>query len=122
MKDRDYVLKADGQIDDAAHVFTARIKSVVDGRKGEDDCCVRAEAKNTYYRFEAIAGSEKTKLTVEVHTDPKGSLPDWLINMIQKKWPSKTRSGLINRATAQNAVHADFATWHDAPAAAPAAP
>ncbi len=120
MTDRDYVLKADGQNDATAHVFTARIKSVVDARKGPDDCCVRAEAKNTYYRFEALPGSEKTKLTVEVHTDPKGSLPDWLINLIQKKWPSKTLSGLINRAKAQNQIAPDYANWHDAPVAAPA--
>ncbi len=117
ISDRDYVLKADGQVDNAAHVFTARIKSVVDPRKGADDCCVRAEAKNTYYRFEALPGSEKTKLTVEVHTDPKGSLPDWLINLIQKKWPSKTLSGLITRARAQNQIQPEFANWHDAPAA-----
>ncbi len=122
ISDRDYVLKADGQVDNAAHVFTARIKSTVDGRKGPDDCCVRAEAKNTYYRFEAIPGSEKTKLTVEVHTDPKGSLPDWLINLIQKKWLSKTLSGLIARARTQNQIQPEFANWHDAPAAAPAAP
>lgn len=118
--DRDYVMRAEGQIDAANKVFTARIKSVKDGRKPDDDCCVRAEAKNTYYRFEAIQGSEKTKLTVEVHTDPKGSLPDWLINIIQKKWPSKTLSGLINRAKAQNQIAPEFADWHEAPAAAPA--
>ena len=118
--DRDYVLRAEAQVDAGNKVFTARIKSVKDPRKGDDDCCVRAEAKNTYYRFEALPGSEKTKLTVEVHTDPKGSLPDWLINLIQKKWPSKTLSGLINRAKAQNQIAPEFATWHDAPAAAPA--
>ncbi len=122
ISDRDYVLKADGQADNNARVFTARIKSVVDGRKGADDCCVRAEAKNTYYRFEALPGGEKTKLTVEVHTDPKGALPDWLINLIQKKWPSKTLSGLINRAKAQNQIQPEFATWHDAPVAAPGTP
>lgn len=119
MTDRDYVLKATGQVDTANKVFTARIKSVTDGRKPADDCCVRAEAKGTYYKFEALPG-EKTKLTVEVHTDPKGSLPDWLINLIQKKWPSKTLSGLITRARAQNQIHPEFANWHDAPAAAPA--
>ena len=120
ISDRDYVLRAEAQPDATNHVFTARIKSVVDGRKGPDDCCVRAEAKNTFYRFEALPG-ERTKLMVEVHTDPKGSLPDWLINMIQKKWPSKTLSGLIGRAKAQNQIQPGFETWHDpAPAAAPA--
>lgn len=117
IKDRDYVLKADGQVDQTAHVFTARIKSVRDPRKGEDDCCVRAEAKNTYYRFEALPGTERTKMTVEVHTDPKGSLPDWLINLIQKKWPSKTLTGLIARAKAQNQIQPEMANWHEAPAA-----
>ena len=121
--DRDYVLRAEAQADANNHVFTARIKSVIDSRKGPDDCCVRAEAKNTFYRFEAIPGTEKTKLTVEVHTDPKGSLPDWLINMIQTKWPSKTLFGLITRAKALNQMAPGYENWHDVPAApAPSAP
>jgi len=130
--DRDYVFRADGSNDLAHHVFTAKIKSVTDGRKGPDDCCVRAVAYGTFYRFEALPGTEKTKMQVEVHTDPKGAIPDWLVNIIQKKWPSKTLGGLIRHASRGGApVHPDYANWHvvapppapaPAPLPAPAAP
>lgn len=124
--DRDYVFRADGSNDVPHHVFTAKIKSVSDPRKGADDCCVRAEAHGTFYRFEALPG-EKTKMAVEVHTDLKGVIPDWLVNMIQKKWPSKTLGGLIRHAGRAGApIHPDYANWHEAAAAAaepvPAAP
>jgi len=120
VSNRDYVLRADGFPDPEKRVFTAKIKSVNDRRKPEDDCCTRAMAYGTFYKFEAVQGWEKTKMTVEVHTDPKGILPDWLINMIQKKWPSKTLSGLINRSIKATPLP-EFAAWHQpAPAAAPA--
>ena len=118
--DRDYVFRAEGSADAVHHVFTTKIKSVNDPRKGEDDCCVRAVAYGTFYRFEALPG-ERTRMTVEVHTDPKGAIPDWLVNLIQKKWPSKTLSDLIRHASRPNSpVHPDYANWHDAPAPTPA--
>ena len=113
--DRDYVFRADSTNDAAHHVFTAKIKSVNDPRKGPDDCCVRAIAYGTFYRFEALPG-EKTRMIVEVHTDPKGAIPDWLVNIIQKKWPSKTLSALIRHSARPGApMMPEYANWHDAP-------
>lgn len=112
VSDRDYVLQSKGVADEEARVFTVRISSVDDPAKPEDDCCVRALAYGTYYRFEAIPNTEKTRITVEVHTNPMGLLPDWLVNLLQKKWPSKTLSALIERARKQDKVHADYADWH----------
>ncbi len=114
VSDRDYILRADAMGDVANKIFTAKIKSVVDPRKPKDDCCVRAEVYGTYYKFTALPGTpERTKLEVEVHTDPKGMLPDWLINLIQKKWPSKTLSGLLARVQKVNPPpFAELANWH----------
>ncbi|MFU8803399.1 MAG: START domain-containing protein [Bradymonadaceae bacterium] len=110
--DRDYVLQTDVAVDEDTKVFTARIKSVVDRRKGEDGCCVRAEVRNTFYRFQALPDG-RTSMSVEVHTDPKGRIPTWLVNRIQRDWPSKTLSGLINR-TKKSPVpaHPHFVDWH----------
>jgi hypothetical protein len=74
---------------------------------------VRAQACGTYYKFEAFRGKTKTKLTVEVHTDPKGMLPSWLVNAIQKGWPSKTLNGLVKRARKVNKIADGYAKWHD---------
>lgn len=120
VSNRDYVLHAQALPEADKGVFTAKIKSVKHPNAPEYDCCVRATANGTFYRFEAVKGQERTKLYVEVHTDPKGMLPDSLINLIQKKWPSKTLSGLI-KASRGAAIPPAYASWHAAPAA-PAAP
>lgn len=124
ISDRDYVLQADGELDAAKRVFLAKIRSVVDPRKGPDDCCVRATVNKTKYEFTALKsvnGQPRTKLYVEVNTDPKGLLPNWLVNLIQKEWPSKTLNGLLRHTAAASGkptpetadVVAQLATWHD---------
>lgn len=112
VSDRDYLLRARAEIDEDAGVFIARIRSVVDRRKPEQRCCVRAETE-TFYRFEAVPGREQTRLIVEVHTDPQGLIPNWLVNRIQRDWPSTTLSNLINRAQSSGiAIHPDYRDWH----------
>ena len=112
IEDRDYVLHAKSTIDDEHRVVTAEIQSVLDESKPVDDCCVRAQAYGTFYRFEAIPGENKTKVEVEVHTNPKGMLPSWLVNMIQKNWPKKTLNGLIREASKEDTDHVRVAAWH----------
>lgn len=117
VSDRDYVLQTDVEIDEAKKIVTANVRSIVDPRKPEDSCCVRAEAYSTYYRFESLPGEhgkEKTRMIVEVHTDPKGMLPNWLVNRIQKDWPSKTLGGLLRRAQREGQTPLPkLASWHE---------
>lgn len=110
ISDRDYVLYSEGHPDPAKKVVITKIKSVVNPKAPEDDCCVRAEVYGTYYKFEALPGG-KTKLTVEVHTNPKGLLPGWLINSIQEDWPSKTLNALVAQARTQP-IHPNYTDWH----------
>lgn len=115
VSDRDYVLESVAKLDPERGRVTVNIESTEHEKKPPDDCCVRAIVKRTYYEFTAIPGEEKTKLIVEVHTDPKGSLPTWLVNLIQKTWPSKTLDGLVQRTRALNPEpFAPMATWHEA--------
>ena len=109
VSDRDYVLKSVAQVNEEKGTIEVNIKSIT-----HDDyppkCCVRAEVKGTYYKFTALS-AKRTRLEVEVHTDPKGMLPNWLVNLIQKKWPSKTLSGLIKRARKVNGSHPKTREW-----------
>jgi hypothetical protein len=42
-------------------------------------------------KYELIPkGKQQTIVIVEIHTDPKGLIPTWLVNAIQKGWPRKT--------------------------------
>lgn len=111
VSDRDYVLQSNATIDKEKGVVEVKIKSVTND-KYPPDCCVRAEVKSTYYKFTALS-STRTKLEVEVHTDPKGLLPNYLVNLIQKKWPSKTLSRLIKHSLKQNKSHVGTKEWLD---------
>jgi len=50
---------------------------------------VRAEIINSRYTITPI-GKFKSKLEVEIFSNPKGKIPLWLVNLIQKSWPNKT--------------------------------
>lgn len=117
VSDRDYVMRSDAEIDATNHVFTVNIRSIDDPRKGKDSCCVRATLNRTFHRLtalKAVNGVPRTKIEVEVNMDPKGLIPNWLANAIQKGWPSKTLTNLVRQAQASNVTpRADLATWHD---------
>ena len=97
VSDRDYVMKQTSTYDADKKVVTVTYQSIEDSRFPEDDCCVRAVAVRTFWRFTAISDT-KTRIEVEVYTDPKGALPAWLVNMIQRGWPYNSITGLAKRA------------------------
>ena len=54
----------------------------------------------------------KTKIEVEVITDPKGLIPTWIINMVQKSWPVKSIGNLVKRASQPDIKRsADIESW-----------
>jgi len=101
IQDRDYVLFQEANYDDATKVFTLMFKSVDDAMMPVQECCVRAVAYRTFWRLEALGGN-RTQVEVEVYTDPRGSLPAWLINLIQKDWPYNTITALVGRASQED--------------------
>ncbi|MEE2787044.1 MAG: START domain-containing protein [Myxococcota bacterium] len=90
ISDRDYVYhaKATNQGDSVV----LHIKSITH-RKAPKTVGVRAHLHSCTYTL-VPTGEGQTHVTVEVHTDPKGHIPNWLVNLIQKKWPIKTLSGI----------------------------
>ena len=97
VQDRDYSLDQQAQYDRSSKTFNLLFKSVVDSDLPENACCIRAIAERTYWSI-SVTEDGLSKVTVEVITDPKGALPAWLINMIQKDWPYNTISALLRRA------------------------
>ena len=98
VQDRDYLLKRTVNIDVPNKVFTVSIVSTVNSQqKPEQECCIRADITKTLWHLQRLDNG-KTKVVVEVTTDPKGSLPAWLVNMLQQDWPHKTVNGLLKRA------------------------
>ena len=52
------------------------------------------------YVLEPANDGKATLLTVEIHADPKGWLPSWVINFFQKDWAHETILG-IRKQTAK---------------------
>jgi hypothetical protein len=44
-----------------------------------------------------LDGGRRTRLTLEVNTDPRGMLPKWLVNMAQRSWPRDFVTGLVGQ-------------------------
>lgn len=110
ISDRDYVMKRQIILDPAKRVATVTYNSVEHASVPADDCCVRAQTYQTYWRLTDT--DTGTHVEVEVHTNPKGSLPAWLVNMVQKGWPKNSITGLLNRAAKPDIkVHPEVASW-----------
>ena len=110
ISDRDYVLFSKAELDAERREIRVMIGSVEDERAPVNDCCVRAEVRRTFYRFTMLSPT-RTRLEVEVHTDPKGSLPSWLVNLIQRSWPAKTLTSLVARAEQVNRSDPSIEEW-----------
>ena len=81
-------------------VYRARARSRADGSaileiaslthpKAPPTVGVRGELRDSSYLF-IPQGPNATVVEVVVVTDPKGSLPKWAVNMVQKSWPMNT--------------------------------
>lgn len=76
-----------------------RLKSIdlvlnsVEHKLAPETVGVRAEITRSLYRVVPM-GKFKTKLEVEILSDPKGWIPTFVVNLIQKNWPYKTLSAV----------------------------
>ncbi len=90
ISNRDYVYE--GKVIRKGEQILVDLKSTTH-RKAPKTEGVRAHLKRCVYTL-TPKGENKTHISVEVHTDPKGWLPTWLVNRIQKSWPIRTLSGV----------------------------
>jgi hypothetical protein len=97
ISDRDYTMVAEASFDEGKKQVTVTFQSFDNPDVPPDECCVRATSERTFWRFTALPG-DRTLIEVEVKTDPKGSLPAWLVNLIQKDWPYKSIVALSERS------------------------
>jgi hypothetical protein len=98
ISDRDYVFRGRAERSKSGAVIL-HLHSVRHP-KAPATAGVRAELIRSKYVLEPdFGGKGKTKITVEIHTDPKGLIPNWLVNMIQKSWPMKTLVSMRKQVT-----------------------
>jgi hypothetical protein len=107
VKDRDFVLRMRAQFDHAERAFTLVSESIEDDSAPESGY-VRGKVIGSSFKLVAI-DSEHTRLSGEIQADPMGSVPKWIVNLFQRKWPRATFDGIQARLKKDNlAVPAVF--------------
>ncbi len=90
LQDRDFVFRAKAYLGRKPTKVLITIKSVEDSRAPPKDGVVRAEILHCFYFMKEMDGGKNTKVVLEMAVDPKGAIPNWLMNLVQKDWPKKT--------------------------------
>ncbi|MCO4746910.1 MAG: hypothetical protein KC912_19085 [Proteobacteria bacterium] len=90
---RDYVYHGVVTEDPTSGVVTLTMQSV-EHPDAPETVGVRAELLNSRYLLTPVEDGNKTRVEVEIITDPKGMMPSWLVNVIQKSWPVDTLNAL----------------------------
>jgi hypothetical protein len=90
--DRDYVYHGVATRDTETGVVILAMESV-EHAEAPPTVGVRANLLLSRYILTPLDGG-KTKIEVEIQTDPQGAMPAWLVNLIQRSWPVDTLNGI----------------------------
>jgi hypothetical protein len=101
LKDRDFVFKSTITTDPARKKVLFSYWSVTDPLAPETDDYVRGSFKAGKFELTMATRTNKdgtktrgTIVNAEVEVDPAGSVPTFIVNMVQKSWPHKTLTAL----------------------------
>lgn len=101
LKDRDFVFKSVLTTDPARKKVLFSYYSVKDSLAPETDDYVRGTFQSGKFELTMATRTNKdgsktrgTIVVAEVVVDPAGSVPTFIVNMVQKSWPYKTLSSL----------------------------
>jgi hypothetical protein len=110
--DRDFVFHSKVVLDKEKRQMVLDLKSVEDPLAPETSA-VRGTIENSHYILTCVDPEcTQTDVTVEIHADPKGSLPKWVVNLFQKSWPRKTLEGIRRQVAKPNvAEHAEVKAY-----------
>ena len=106
VSDRDYVIESKWTVMKDMKLPTAilSIKSIIHDDVPEIEGRVRGQLYRLVYKLEKLE-SNQTRVTVEIMVNPKGLLPNFMINLIQKDWPITTLRQLNVQGLKGSAIH-----------------
>lgn len=97
VSDREFVTRVTMRVDREKRTVLMKSVPGEDPLVKKNDSFVRGQL-SALYILESIDGGKRTRLTVEVDADPKGSLPAWIVNFFQKDWSRDTIKGIRMQA------------------------
>ena len=106
VSDRDYVIESKWSVmkDKKLPTVILSLKSIARDTVPEIEARVRGQLYRLVYKLEKLE-SNQTRVTVEIMVNPKGLLPNFMINLIQKDWPITTLRQLNAQALKGSAIH-----------------
>jgi len=97
LSDRDLVTDVTLTLDAAARTLTVRMRSVSDPAAPQNGY-IRSQLEDSVFVLASIEGGKRTHVTAEIHCDPSGSVPAWIVNLFQRNWGYNTIASLRRQA------------------------
>lgn len=92
--DRDFVFRIKTRISPDKKAMHFTLKSEQNALQPPQAGKVRGELLNSYFKTKSIENDTQTEMEMMLLVDPKGLIPKWIVNFINKKWPVKTMNGI----------------------------
>ena len=93
MMDRDFLSTVKLEADPQQQIVRFHYQSVVEAAVPPKKKYVRGDLMSTIFTLTKIDETH-THVVAEIHCDPKGSVPTWVVNWVQADWPESTFRGL----------------------------
>jgi hypothetical protein len=90
LKDRDFVVHTSLELLPEQKQIVLRMRSVTDPLAPATGRRVRGELMQSRYVLSGLDRGRRTRMIAEVHADPKGAVPKWIVNHYQKGWAYET--------------------------------
>ena len=97
--DRDFVYTVHLTIEGGGTGFRVDMRSTDDPSAPKTDY-VRGNLTGSTFTLQASADRRSTHVVAEIHADPMGSIPAWLMNAFQRSWGYNTIIGLRRQVAA----------------------
>lgn len=97
LKDRDFVSTVKLETDRARQVVKFHYASTTDDSLPPTRKYVRGDLMSTVFTLTRV-DDHTTHVIAEIHCDPKGAVPKWIVNWVQSDWPEETFRGLRRQA------------------------
>ncbi len=95
IKDRDFLVRTEVSVDARGQVFVITTRSVEDETVPHQSR-VRGELIEGKFVISPGAENGTSKIVADMDVDPKGSVPQWMVNHFQKNWPAVMFRSLKN--------------------------
>ncbi|HEX4459652.1 MAG TPA: START domain-containing protein [Polyangia bacterium] len=112
-RDREFVTRVTLESRPAEKVAIIRSAPADDPSIAHNKKIIRGDLIS-FYQLRSIDDGKRTELTIEMHTDPKGWLPAWVVNLFQKDWALETIGGIRKQCKKPDLkTPSEFATYLD---------